>query len=47
MAALNDYEQGGMTCVNGVNDVSASEIQEATSDFAAGNAVLNHLNSEL
>lgn len=47
VAGLNDYMQAGITCVNGVNDNSGSEIEQATSDIAAGNALINHLDSEL
>jgi hypothetical protein len=46
-SALNDFAQGGDTCVSGVNNENASQIDQATGDFSSGTALLNQLDSEL
>lgn len=47
-AALRDYNQGATNCVNGINDNDANgEIEQATSEFTSGNALLNHLANSL
>ena len=43
VAGLNDYEQAGTVCVNGVNDNSGSEIQQATDDIAVERASIDQL----
>jgi hypothetical protein len=47
-AALNDYYQAATLCVAGFGNNDANgEIEQATSDFGAGTALIVHLTKEL